>query len=233
MWSEGFTIIGSPYEHARKLWPSYYSKFCDVTEEYKNEMNKFAQRLMLLMLGSLGVTKDDVKWASIQGTSPALQLNSYPACPDPDRAMGLADHTDSTLLTILHQNNTSGLQAHKEGTGWVTVRPIHHALVVNVGDLFHILSNGLYISVLHRAMVNRTQHRLSVAYLYGPPSNIQISPLPKLTDKVHPPLYRPVTWSEYLGAKAKHFNKALSSVRLCAPINGFTDANDHSGVQVG
>ncbi|XP_076886934.1 gibberellin 3-beta-dioxygenase 1-like [Bidens hawaiensis] len=233
MWSEGFTIIGSPYEHASKLWPNYYSKFCDVTEEYKKEMNKLAQRLVLLMLGSLGVTMDDVKWTSIQGTSPALQLNSYPSCPDPDRAMGLAAHTDSTLLTILHQNNTSGLQAHKEGTGWVTVPPIHHALVVNVGDLFHILSNGLYISVLHRAMVNRTQHRLSVAYLYGPPSNIQISPLPKLTDKVHPPLYRPVTWSEYLGAKAKHFNKALSMVRLCAPINGFTDANDHSGVQVG
>ncbi|KAI7757881.1 hypothetical protein M8C21_029194 [Ambrosia artemisiifolia] len=233
MWSEGFTILGSPYEHARKLWPNRHSKFCDVIEEYNKEMNKLAQRLMLLMLGSLGVTMDDVKWASLQGSSAALQLNSYPACPDPDRAMGLAAHTDSTLLTILHQNNTSGLQAHKEGTGWVTVPPIHHALVVNVGDLLHILSNGLYTSVLHRAMVNRTQHRFSVAFLYGPPSNIQISPLSKLTDKGHPPLYRPVTWSEYLGAKAKHFNKALSSVRLCAPINGFVDATDHNSVQVG
>lgn len=27
MWSEGFTIIGSPYEHARKLWPNRYSRF--------------------------------------------------------------------------------------------------------------------------------------------------------------------------------------------------------------
>ncbi|KAI3525091.1 hypothetical protein L1887_03763 [Cichorium endivia] len=233
MWSEGFTIIGSPYEHARKLWPNSYSRFCDVIEEYKDEMNKLAQRLMYLMLGSLGVTMEDVKWAGSQASCPALQLNSYPACPDPDRAMGLAAHTDSTLLTILYQNNTSGLQAHREGTGWVTVPPIPGALVVNVGDLLHILSNGLYPSVLHRAMVNRTQHRLSVAYLYGPPSNVQISPLSKLTDQVHPPLYRPVTWSEYLGTKAKHFNKALSSVRVCAPVNGFVDANDHNGVQVG
>ncbi|KAI3814980.1 hypothetical protein L1987_14630 [Smallanthus sonchifolius] len=233
MWSEGFTVVGSPYEHARKLWPNCYTKFCDVIEEYKKEMNKLAQRLMSLILGSLGVTMDDVKWACLQGSSSALQLNSYPACPDPDRAMGLAAHTDSTLLTILHQNNTSGLQAYKEGIGWVTVPPIRSALVVNVGDLLHILSNGLYTSVLHRAKVNRTQHRLSVAYLYGPPSNIQISPLSKLTDKGHPPLYRPVTWSEYLGAKAKHFNKALSSVRLCAPLNGFADANDHNRVQVG
>ncbi|XP_076916666.1 gibberellin 3-beta-dioxygenase 1-like [Bidens hawaiensis] len=214
MWSEGFTIIGSPYEHARKLWPNRYSRFCDVIEKYKEEMDKLAQRLMWLMLGSLGVTMEDVKWAGTQKSCPALQLNSYPACPDPDRAMGLAAHTDSTLLTILHQNNTSGLQAHKEGTGWVSVPPIPGALVINVGDLLHILSNGLYPSVLHRAMVNRTQHRLSVAYLYGPPSNVQISPLSKLIDQVHPPLYRPVTWSEYLGTKAKHFNKALSSVRV-------------------
>nr|XP_043624049.1 gibberellin 3-beta-dioxygenase 1-like [Erigeron canadensis] len=240
MWSEGFTIIGSPNEHARKLWPNRYHNFCDVIEEYKEEMNKLAQELMSLMLGSLGVTMEDVKWAAAGGSQGstsrpggALQLNSYPACPDPDRAMGLAAHTDSTLLTILHQNNTSGLQAHKEGTGWVTIPPIPGALVVNVGDLLHILSNGLYPSVLHRAMVNRTQHRFSVAYLYGPPPNVQISPLSKLIDQVHPPLYRAVTWSEYLGTKAKHFNKALSSVRVCAPLNGFADANDHNRVQVG
>ncbi|KAI3670479.1 hypothetical protein L1987_87814 [Smallanthus sonchifolius] len=237
MWSEGFTIIGTPYEHAQKLWPHGYKHFCEVVEEYKKEMNKLVNKLMWLILGSLGITKGDIKWASPTGelkeACPVLQLNSYPACPDPDRAMGLAAHTDSTLLTILHQNNTSGLQVQREGTGWVTVPPIRGALVVNVGDLLHILSNGTYTSVLHRAIVNRTQHRLSVAYLYGPPSNVQISPLSKLTDSFHPPLYRPVTWSEYLGTKAKHFNKALSIVRLCARMNGFVDVNDHNSVLVG
>ncbi|KAI3806882.1 hypothetical protein L1987_22800 [Smallanthus sonchifolius] len=237
MWSEGFTIIGSHYEHAQKLWPHGCTHFCEVVEEYKKEMNKLVNKLMWLILGSLGITKGDIKWASPTGelkeACPVLQLNSYPACPDPDRAMGLAAHTDSTLLTILHQNNTSGLQVQREGTGWVTVPPIRGALVVNVGDLLHILSNGTYTSVLHRAIVNRTQHRLSVAYLYGPPSNVRISPLSKLTDSFHPPLYRPVTWSEYLGTKAKHFNKALSIVRLCAQMNGFVDVNDHNSVLVG
>uniref|UniRef100_A0A5B7BWC3 gibberellin 3beta-dioxygenase n=1 Tax=Davidia involucrata TaxID=16924 RepID=A0A5B7BWC3_DAVIN len=223
MWSEGFTIVGSPLEHARQLWPQDYDKFCKVIEEYEKEMKQLAGRLMWLMLGSLNITKEDVKWAGpkgdFKGASGVLQLNSYPACPDPDRAMGLAAHTDSTLLTILHQNNTSGLQVLREGTGWVTVPPLPGTLVVNVGDLLHILSNGLYPSVLHRAVVNRTRHRLSIAYLYGPPASVQISPLSKLVDPSHPPLYRPVTWSEYLGTKAKHFNKALSSVRLCAPLN--------------
>ncbi|TMX04881.1 hypothetical protein EJD97_004060 [Solanum chilense] len=238
MWSEGFTIVGSPIEHARQLWPKDYNKFCEVIEEYEKEMEKLAGRLMWLILGSLGITKDDVKWAvgpkgeTKEGCA-ALQLNSYPACPDPGRAMGLAAHTDSTILTILHQNNTSGLQVYQEGNGWVTVPPIPGALVVNVGDLLHILSNGSYPSVLHRAIVNRTRYRLSVAYLYGPPRGVRVSPLSKLVDHRHPPLYRAVTWSEYLGTKAKYFDKALSSVRLCVPLSGFADAKDHNGVQVG
>ncbi|TQE04418.1 hypothetical protein C1H46_009938 [Malus baccata] len=236
MWSEGFTIVGSPVDHFRQLWPQDYEKFCNIIEEYEKEMKRLAGRLMWLMLGSLGISTEDVKWAGskgeFKGASAALQLNSYPACPEPDRAMGLAAHTDSTLLTILYQNNTSGLQVLRDGTGWVTVPPMPGALVVNVGDLIHILSNGVYPSVLHRAVVNRTQHRLSIAYLFGPPASIQISPLSKLVGPSHPPLYRPITWNEYLGTKAKHFNKALSSVRLCAPLSSLADVNDHNSVKV-
>lgn len=172
-------------------------------------------------MASLGISKEDLQWAGpksdFNGASAALQLNYYPTCPDPDRAMGLAAHTDSTLLTILHQNDINGLQVHKEGIGWVTVPPVPGTLIVNIGDLLHILSNGLYPSVLHRVLVNRTRQRFSVAYLYGPPGNVKISPHPKLVGPNRPALYRPVTWNEYLGTKAKHFNEALSWVQLCAP----------------
>ncbi|CAI0422563.1 unnamed protein product [Linum tenue] len=198
-------------------------------------MQKLAQTLMWLMLGSLGITKEDLNWPnnsnSTTTTTAAIQLNHYPACPDPDRAMGLAPHTDSTLLTILHQSNTSGLQVLRDdGTRWVTVPPIRGGLVVHIGDLLHILSNGLCPSVVHRAVVNRDRNRISIAYLHGPPSNVRISPVQKLVGPSQPPLYRAVTWNEYLGTKAKHFNKALSSVRLCAaaPINGLVDAKDQN-----
>ncbi|KAK2371473.1 gibberellin 3-beta-dioxygenase [Trifolium repens] len=239
MWSEGFTIVGSPLDHFQQLWPQDYAKYCDIVLQYDETMKKLAEKLMLLMLDSLGITKEDVIWANskaqFEKACAAMQLNSYPTCPDPDRAMGLAPHTDSTFLTILSQSDISGLQVQREGFGWVTVPPIHGGLVVNVGDLFHILSNGLYPSVLHRVLVNRIRQRFSVAYLYGPPSNVEICPHAKLVGPTQPPLYRSVTWNEYLGKKAKHFNKALSSVRLCSPINGLFDVNDSnkSSVQVG
>ncbi|KAJ8428318.1 hypothetical protein Cgig2_014209 [Carnegiea gigantea] len=233
MWSEGFTIVGSPLEHARQLWPNDYSKFCAIIEEYQNEMNTLAEKLMWLILGSLGISTRDVKWAAsptganpFKGASGVIQLNSYPACPDPSRAMGLAAHTDSTLLTILHQSSTSGLQVFQEWAGsWVMVPPISGGLVINIGDLLHIISNGLYSSVYHRAVVNKTRHRLSVAYLYGPEPNVRIQPLPKLSDANRPPLYRPVTWSEYLGIKGKHFDKTLSLIRLNNDSNEDNDNN--------
>ena len=73
------------------------------------------------MLQSSGLTEEDISWASL-GVA-AIQLNSYPVCPDPDHAMGLAAHTNFSLLTILYLNNTRDLQIFKEGTGWLTVQP--------------------------------------------------------------------------------------------------------------
>lgn len=206
-------------------------------EEYEEEMKKLAAKLMWLMLASLNITKEDIEWADrkaeIPDRSAVLQLNYYPACPDPDRAMGMAAHTDSTILTIIYQSNTSGLQVLNEGTSWVTVPAIPGGLVVNVGDLLHILSNGYYISALHRALVNRDKARFSIPYFYGPPPEAQVSPLPKLVSPKDPPRYRAVNWTEFLGIKAKHFNNGLSSIRICTSQTDLVAANgDDSNAEV-
>ncbi|OMO57974.1 Oxoglutarate/iron-dependent dioxygenase [Corchorus olitorius] len=81
--------------------------------------------------------------------------------------------------------------------GWTPVEPVEGALVVNAGDLMHILTNGRFKSLLHRAMVNNT------AYFYGRPKDAKVSPLKKLIeyDGNNPPLFHPVIWKEYLEAK--------------------------------
>ncbi|PON55273.1 Oxoglutarate/iron-dependent dioxygenase [Parasponia andersonii] len=175
-------------------------------------MYQRAEKMAGLMLGSLGITAahEDIKWVKPKkgcSNNPqgVLHLNSYPVCPDPTKAMGLAPHSDSSLI--------GGLQVMEEGTGWVPVHPVNGALVVFVGDLMHILSNGRFNNVLHRALVNETHHRVSLAYFYGPPMDVKISPLIELTNHDRPPLYRPVTWQEYLDIKATHFNEALKLMK--------------------
>lgn len=206
MWSEGFTSIGSPLEHAQKLWPDNYQDFCQIIEEYERAMKDLASKLMALILESLGLKARDYSWGD--KNCAALQMNHYPSCPRPTQTMGMAEHTDSTLLTVLYQGSVQGLQIKRSDGMWIVVPAIPNAFVVNVGDLLQVLSNGRYKSVVHRA-VNNSKPRLSFAYLWGPPLTAVVEPAPQLVDSKHPLLYRALTWNEYLVARAKHFHRAL------------------------
>ncbi|GMI89174.1 ARABIDOPSIS THALIANA GIBBERELLIN 3 BETA-HYDROXYLASE 1, GA REQUIRING 4, gibberellin 3-oxidase 1 [Hibiscus trionum] len=215
MWHEGFTIMGSPADHARMLWPNDNARFCDVMDRYQKKMEVVAEKLTNLILGSLEITGEDLNRDAGSPFGAALQLNSYPPCPNPNRAMGLAPHTDTSLVTIVQQTAASGLQIFKQGAGWVSVLPIAGALVVNVGDLLHILSNARFPSALHRAVLDRDGcHRYSMAYFYGLPSDCRVSPSLKLLSSGENPRYRSVTVKEYVRIKSKNFEEALSLIRI-------------------
>ncbi|URE42949.1 gibberellin 3-beta-dioxygenase [Musa troglodytarum] len=243
-WSEGFTIIGSPRDDARKLWPEDHDEYwyvhacrlsnsctrgrlitsrfsCScVMEEYNRRIRDLSGRLLRAMMVSLGLHQDDMDWAGLLGEAdPVLQLNYYPVCPEPDRAIGIAHHTDSSFITILHQSGgESGLQlVHREDAAgparWVTVPPRRGALVVNVGDLCEIVFNGRIRSVMHRAIVNRAQTRVSVAFFCGPPRRFNVAPIEKLIGPGEPPAYRAMSWPEFLSLKRKLYNKTLEYLR--------------------
>lgn len=183
-------------------------------DNYQKKMKSLAYKILLITLKALGVSEEDQKNISssfLYQSDGALQLNSYPSCPNPSRAIGLPPHTDSLLLTILHQNDTNGLQVLQEGIGWVQIVPVPGALVVNIGDLLHILSNAYFPTVYHRVVPNETSHRLTVAYFYGPPADSVVAPLPKL---LRPPRFRAVTVKEYIGLKSKHLEEALSLIQI-------------------
>ncbi|KAJ4866474.1 1-aminocyclopropane-1-carboxylate oxidase-like protein 11 [Raphanus sativus] len=73
----------------------------------------------------------------------------YPPCPQPDLTFGTSQHSDSSFITILLQDQIGGLQIlHKDS--WVDVSPIPGALVINIGDYLQIITNDKFISVEHR-----------------------------------------------------------------------------------
>ncbi|KAK9698055.1 hypothetical protein RND81_08G079600 [Saponaria officinalis] len=221
MWAEGFTILAnSLFHHAKLLWPQNddddFRGFCDVMEEYQAQMKALSDKLLALILKSLNIPESEMTWINDdpKNLSTALQLNSYPKCPNPASTMGLAQHTDSFLFTILHQSGSvSGLQVYKDGPEWVSVDPIPGALVVNSGDLLHIISNGRFPSVVHRAIVNNEVHRISVAYFYGPPLGFRVSPYVGYPN-CDGPKYKGFTIQEYVGIKSKLLESALSSIRI-------------------
>lgn len=189
--------------------------------EYQKEMKALSEKMMGLMIESLGLAHKGIKWAKPNNNGLShpegfLRLNSYPPCPDPTRAMGLGPHTDSSMITLLLQSNGSdGLEVVEEnGIGWVRVHPVDGAIVVIVADLMHILSNGLYKTASHRVVPSATRDRVSAAYFYGPPDDVEVSPLTQLMGFDRPALYRPVTWKEFRAAKSSHFNNAFELIKF-------------------
>ncbi|KAF3320388.1 Gibberellin 3-beta-dioxygenase 1 [Carex littledalei] len=228
MWYEGFAITtASSVDHAQILWPDDYSSFCEVIEEYKKAIIPLGYRLMHLMLLSLGLTEEEIDNSLIGDSTKiknAIHLNSYPACPDPDRVVGLAPHTDTGFVTILYHNGVSGLQVlrRKDDIGparWVTVPVVPNTFVVNICDLMHVLSNGTFHNVVHRSMVSKTNQRLSAAYFFGPQVDVKVGPLSELMGPEQGlPLYRPVTWLELQKLKSTLHDKALQSMKIDGKI---------------
>ncbi|KAI3945024.1 hypothetical protein MKW92_005597 [Papaver armeniacum] len=103
-----------------------------------------------------------------EGGTQRMRMTYYPPCPQPKHVIGLTPHSDPDGLTILLQlNEVDGLQIRKEKI-WVPVKPLSNAFIVNIGDILEIMSNGIYRSVEHRATVNSTKERLSVATFHSP-----------------------------------------------------------------
>jgi gibberellin 3-beta-dioxygenase len=150
----------------------------------------------------------------------------YPRCPDPRRALGLIAHTDSGFFTFVLQSLVPGLQLFRHAPDrWVAVPAVPGAFVVNVGDLFQILTNGRFHSVYHRAVVNRDLDRISLGYFLGPPPHAKVAPLREAVPPGRTPAYRAVTWPEYMGVREKAFATGASALNMVATAAESDDAD--------
>ncbi|XP_047063297.1 gibberellin 3-beta-dioxygenase 1-like [Lolium rigidum] len=227
MWSEGYTFSAANVRSEfRRIWPDggdEYMRFCDVMEEFHKEMRALGEKVLDMFYKVLGLSADHIAGGGVERQirdtmTATMRLNMYPKCPEPERAIGLAAHTDSVFFTFIMQNLVPGLQFLRRGPDrWVTVPAQPGALPVLIGDLFHVLTNGRFHNVLHRAVVNQDRERVSVAYLIGPPKDMKVAPLDVATRQGSKAAFRVVTWPEYMVAREKTFwndGAALKMLRV-------------------
>ncbi|TQE08201.1 hypothetical protein C1H46_006168 [Malus baccata] len=132
----------------------------------------------------------------------------------PDKVLGKSPHSDTSTITILTQeDNVTGLQIRKEGE-WVPVKPIPNPLVVNVGDVIVIWSNGKYKSIEHRAATTEGQARLSYATFLVPHDDVEIEPFDHMDCPRSVWKYKKVRCGDYLreSLKMKMDGKAHTQV---------------------
>ncbi|KAL1125942.1 hypothetical protein V6Z11_A13G077600, partial [Gossypium hirsutum] len=171
----------------------------EIALEYSKRVRLVAREIIRGISESLGLEKDYIdETLNLENGLQLIAANLYPPCPQPELAMGLPPHSDHGLLTLLIQNQIGGLQVQHKGK-WVNIDPIPNSFLANIGDHIEILSNGKYKSVLHRAVVNNRDVRISIAVPHGPALDAIVSPAPKLVEIVgNPPAYGAMKYKEYL-----------------------------------
>ncbi|KAK2643660.1 hypothetical protein Ddye_018855 [Dipteronia dyeriana] len=196
------------------------TKFRSVVSSYIEAVRELACKILDLMAEELRVhdTSAFSKLIRDVESDSIFRLNHYPPvlCSSKNNSsisnstnsckVGIGEHSDPQILTILRSNNVSGLEISPNHGVWIPVSPDPTAFFINVGDLLQVMTNGKFVSVKHRVLSNSAESRMSVAYFGAPSLDAKVTTLPELVTPTKPCLYRPFTWAEY--------KKTVYSLRL-------------------
>lgn len=124
-----------------------FPKMCRLAlDAYSAELKSIGMKLINSMAKCLKMDPQEMI-DLFEDSYQTVRTNYYPPCPEPDKVIGLAPHSDAVGLTILLQlSETAGLQVRKDGS-WITAKPDPYAFVVNIGDILEVLIN--YHSINH------------------------------------------------------------------------------------
>ncbi|XP_027338174.1 protein SRG1-like [Abrus precatorius] len=197
-WGDRLFMITNPLSRRKPhLFPELSSSLRNILESYIVEVQNVAMTFVVMLGKALEIEKKEWEERFEDGMQ-SVRMTYYPPCPQPELVMGLTAHSDATGITILNQmNGVNGLQIKKDGI-WIPVSVSSNALVVNVGDILEIMSNGLYKSVEHRVTVNSEKERISIAMFFAPKFESEIGPAVSLTNGENVPHYKKVKMEKYV-----------------------------------
>jgi isopenicillin N synthase-like dioxygenase len=175
---------GTPL-HGRNLFPATMPHLRQIVLDYMAAMTQLGH---LLMEGiALGLGLEESYFAKHYTYDPLIlfRIFNYPPATGDAAigALGVGEHTDYGLLTILWQDMSGGLQV-KGKNQWVEAPPIPNSFVCNVGDMLDRLTGGYYLSAPHRVRNLAGHNRLSFAFFFDPNFNAFVKPI-KVSAPVH------------------------------------------------
>ncbi|TKY70210.1 2-oxoglutarate-dependent dioxygenase DAO [Spatholobus suberectus] len=164
-----------------------------IMEEYGQAIHGLAVKIGQKMAESLGLVVDDFEDWPCQ-----FRINKYNFTPEAVGSTGVQIHTDSGFLTILQDDeNVGGLEVMDSSGSFVPIPPFPGTLLVNLGDIARVWSNGRFCNLTHRVQCKEATKRLSIATFMLAPRNRNVEAPAELVDHDHPRLYQTFIYEDY------------------------------------
>ncbi len=205
-------------DYPENVWPEVDDFEAAVTA-YFAEAARVARTLTRIFADALGLAPDYFS-ARTGHSIDVLRMNNY-ALPEGTEValdgdlIGMGEHTDFGIVTVLWADQVPGLQVLGTDGVWHDVQPDDGAFLVNLGDITARMTNERWMSTLHRVkppIVNGTiERRRSAAFFHDGDVDAIIDVLPSCVDEAHPALYEPVIVGEHITAKLQGSRIGLSN----------------------
>jgi isopenicillin N synthase-like dioxygenase len=171
--------------YPRNRWPEEQPGLRDTALAYTEQMTRVAHEVLGVLAAVLGLPGDFFT-SRCQRATWTQNVNWYPSL----RAVGgvsegqmrVGPHTDFGTLSLLdRQQGIGGLEVWNEEEGWF--RPTYEpgTLVVNLGDLMNLWTDGRWRSLRHRVLAPSEaapdEELVSLVYFFEADPDAEIVPL--------------------------------------------------------
>jgi isopenicillin N synthase-like dioxygenase len=158
--------------HGPNQWPSAYPQLRAIVESYIKELTDLAQRFLRLVAEAFELPTDT--FFQFLSEQHRLKLVHYKSAPEHEvdgKSQGVGPHKDSsgwmTFLLQASPPSVKGLQALNKSGDWIDVPVIPGTFVVNMGQAFEVVTNGVCKATTHRVLMSGSEDRYSVPFFQG------------------------------------------------------------------
>lgn len=196
-------------------WPAALPALKPLLLDWQQAMTGMSLRLLRAFAQALSLPQES--FDQLYGDKPNehIKLMRYPGQVPDQSNQGVGAHKDSGFLSFLLQDHQTGLQVEIEEGRWIDALPRDSTLVVNIGELLELATNGYLRATVHRVLSPpEGSERLSIAFFLGAQLDavVPLYPLPAelLREARGPasdpdnPLFRDVGWNYLKGRLRSH-----------------------------